>query len=202
MDQYFILCGLGKVGVRVLEHLRAAGTRVVVVNTADRAHDPALKDATLIVGDCRLPETLQKAGIDCATGVLILTSDDLVNLSATLMVRHVNPSVRVVVRLFNPNLITRLGSAVDNVFALSTSALAGPLLALIARTGEALGSFKLEDGRRAQVAELTVAAGAPLVGRDLAELMRAHQAVVVAYRPAGGVNRFLHNVGDKVVLAV
>jgi Trk K+ transport system NAD-binding subunit len=202
MDQHYILCGLGKVGVRVLEHLRAAGARVVVVNTGDCSRDPAMKDTPLVVGDCRSPETLQKAGIDRAAGVLILTSDDLVNLSATLVVRQVNPSVRVVVRLFNPNLIARLGPAVADVFALSASALAGPLLALIARTGEALGSFKLENGRRAQVAELTVAAGALLVGRNLAELVRAHQGVVVAYHPAGGSVRFLHNVGDSVILSV
>jgi Trk K+ transport system NAD-binding subunit len=202
LNQHYILCGLGKVGVRVLEHLRAAGACVVVVDTGDHAQDPALKDTPFVMGDCRMPETLQKAGLDRACGVLILTSDDLVNLSATLMVRHANASVRVVVRLFNQNLIARLGSAVENVYALSTSALAGPLLALIARTGEALGSFKLEDGRRAQVAVFSVAAGAPLVGRDFAELVGLHQGVVVAYHPAGGAIRFLHDVGANVTLAV
>ena len=82
-------------------------------------------------------------------GVLVLTSDDLTNLSTALMVRHLNPKVRVVVRLFNQNLIAGLGSAAENVFALSPSALAGPLLALIARTGEALSSFRLAAGHRA-----------------------------------------------------
>ena len=97
------------------------------------------------------------------------------------------PSVpSVVVRLFNQNLIARLGSAVVNVYALSTSALAGPLLAQIARTGEALSSFRLKDGSQAQVADFTVAAGSPLIGRDLAELAAAYQAVVVAHRSAGG----------------
>src|SRR5207244_1734590 len=79
-------------------------------------------------------------------GFLILTSDDLVNISTGLMVRHLNHGVRIVMRMFNQNLITRLGKAVHNVYGLSTSALAAPLIALIARTGEALGTFRLEDG--------------------------------------------------------
>jgi Trk K+ transport system NAD-binding subunit len=201
MNQHYILCGLGKVGARVLDHLRAAGARVVVINSVAHAGDPQLDGVPFIVGDCRSQETLQRAGIDKARGVLILTSDDLTNLSATLMVRHLNPNVRVVVRLFNQNLIARLGSAVENVFALSTSALAGPLLALIARTGEALSSFSLDDGTRVQVAEFTVTAGSPLVGRDLAEEARARQALVVAHRPAGGSIRFLHDAAGKIVLA-
>jgi Trk K+ transport system NAD-binding subunit len=202
MNQHYILCGLGKIGSRVLEQLRTIGARVVVVDISDHTNDPQLAGVPVVVGDCRLTETLQRAGIEQARGVLILTSDDLVNLSATLMVRHLNPAVRVIVRLFNQNLIARLGSAVENVFALSTSALAGPLLALIARTGEALGSFKLEDGRRGQVADFTVAPGSPVVGRDLADVVAAHQAVVIAFRPAGGAIRFLHEAAGPATLKV
>lgn len=202
MNQHYILCGLGKIGSRVLEQLRTIGARVVVVDISDHTTDPQLAGVPVVVGDCRLTETLQRAGIEQARGVLILTSDDLVNLSATLMVRHLNPTVRVVVRLFNQNLIARLGSAVENVFALSTSALAGPLLALIARTGEALGSFKLEDGRRGQIADFTVAAGSPVVGRDLGEVVAEHHAVVIAFRPAGGAIRFLHEAAGPATLKV
>ena len=80
MDQHYILCGLGNVGARVLEHLRAAGARVVVVNTTNPKNEPTLAGVPVIVGDCRSPETLHRAGLDRARGVLILTSDDLTNL--------------------------------------------------------------------------------------------------------------------------
>jgi Trk K+ transport system NAD-binding subunit len=201
LNQQYILCGLGKVGLRVLEHLRATGAQVTVVNNCPHEHHPLLAGVPVIVGDCRSAEVLERAGIEKARGVLILTSDDLTNLSTALMVRHLHPTVRIVVRLFNQNLIARLGSAVENVFALSTSALAGPLLALIARTGEALTSFHLADGQHAEVAELTVAASSPLVGRDLIEEARAHGAVVIAHQPAKGTPRFLHEVGGKIPLA-
>src|SRR5438132_5973000 len=169
MENHIILCGLGRVGWRVLQHLQAANLPVAVIDNRCAADDARLDKATLVSGDCRQQEMLEKAGVAQARGVLILTSDDLVSISTALMVRHLNPNVRVVVRMFNPNLIARLGSAVQNVFALSTSALAAPLLAVIARTGEALGTFRLENGAQLQVAELTVPPLSSLVGQTVAD---------------------------------
>ena len=58
---------------------------------------------------------------------LILISDDLIGISTTFMVRRLRPEVRVVVRMFNQNLIARMGSAVANIQTLSVSGLAAPL---------------------------------------------------------------------------
>src|SRR5262249_59244492 len=151
MEQHFILCGLGRVGVRVLEYLRAAGASVVVIDNTCRPDDARLAGTPLVCGDGRRPEVLEQAGLARAKGVLVVTSEDLVSISTALTIRSLNPTVRVVMRMFNQTLMTRLGTAVHNVFALSLSALSAPVLALIAQTGEALGTFRLEDGRRFQV---------------------------------------------------
>src|SRR5262245_21739240 len=116
MERRFILCGLGRVGSRVLDYLRAIGLAVVVVDYKCEPDDPRLGGATLIQGDCRRREVLEHAGVRAAQGVLILTSDDLVNISTALMVRSLNPNVRVVMRMFNENLLARLGKAVQNVY--------------------------------------------------------------------------------------
>ncbi len=209
MEQHFILCGLGRVGGRVLEYLRAAGTRVVVIDQTCTADDPRLGGAPLVRGDCRRPEVLQQAGLDRARGALILTSEDLVSISTALTIRQLNPSVRVVIRMFNQNLIARLGSAVSNVVGLSLSALAAPVLALIAQTGEALGAFQPEEGRRFQVAELRVRDNSPLRGQTVAKIGAHYQAPVLAHVPIGGPARLLQEVvpdavlapGDRVVVA-
>ncbi len=172
---HFILCGLGKVGERVLLQLRATGADAIVIDTRCDPGDARLHGATLVVGDCRQPEILRQAGLDRADGVLVLTSDDLVNLSAALVVRNLQPDIRIVVRMFNQNLIGKLGDAARNICALSTSALAAPLLALLARTGEALSLFRLENGERRQVAEIAVQPQSPLIGQSLAQLGEAHQ---------------------------
>jgi Trk K+ transport system NAD-binding subunit len=202
MDSPFILCGLGRVGWRVLEYLQATGAPIAVVDTHCSCNDPRLAGVKVVVGDCRKQEVLKEAGLERARGVLIVTSDDLVNISTALMVRHVNAQVRIVVRMFNQNLIARLGNAVANTFALSTSALAAPLLALIARTGEALGTFKLKNDSRHQLANLRVTGHSALVGRTIAEATAQHGIQVVVHTAAGGEKRYLNKVDPDARLAV
>ena len=198
MESHFILCGLGRVGWRVLEHLRAVGTPITVIDNRCSAQDPRLGGVKLVVGDCRRQEILEQAGLAEARAVLILTSDDLTSVSTALMVRNLNPGVRIVVRVFNPTLIARLGSAVENVFALSTSALVAPLLALIACTGKALGTFRLEDGSRQQVAEFAIPLS--LAGKKLSALPAPFRVHVLAHILAGSGKRFFADVDPEATL--
>jgi len=194
MRQHFILCGLGKVGWRVFEYLRAAGEAVVVIDDRCNPSDRRLAGVGVIVGDCRRTEILEEAGLAEARAVLVLTSDDLVSLSTALMVRHLHPNIRVVVRMFNQGLITRLGASVQNIHALSTSALAAPLLALIARTGEALGLVRLPSGASGQIVDFTITPQSSLAGRPLGALAAEHDFILVAHKPAGQPVRFIQEV--------
>jgi Trk K+ transport system NAD-binding subunit len=193
-----ILCGLGRVGWRVLDFLQAANIPVVVIDDVCDPHDPRLSSARLVRGDCRKSEVLQQAGLDDCRGVLIVTSDDLVNISASLMVRSLNPDVRIVVRVFNENLIGRLGHAIHNIFPLSPSALTAPLLAVKALTGQALGTFRVqglpEEADRRQVAEVLVHNGSPLVGHTLKELVVRFNLLILTHSPVSGGARFLTDV--------
>ncbi len=208
MEQHIVLCGLGRIGWRVLEYVRATGTPVMVIDSRCSRDDARLHGVPLIQGDCRQQAILEKAGIATARGVLILTSDDLVNISTALMVRHMHPGVRVVVRMFNQGLVARLGKALHNVFALSTSALTAPLLALIARTGDALGTFPLDDGQIREVVELRTRSGGPLLGKTLGEVMLNRDVAVLAHGSGDAAMRFFHDVdpgaplatGDRLVL--
>jgi Trk K+ transport system NAD-binding subunit len=210
MNQPIILCGLGTVGGRVLEILRAAGLSVVVIDRDCTDDDPRLQGTRLVRGDFRLREVLSAAGVVHARGILILTSDDLLNISTALTIRHLDPDVRVVLRLFNQNLIARLAKAIRNVTALSTATLTAPLIALTALTGQALGSFRIDglaEGRR-QVAEVTVTVGSSVQGQSVGQLVSRSHAQVVAHLPTGGPARWMHAVdltaalaaGDRLVL--
>ncbi|MDB5307790.1 MAG: kefC [Gemmataceae bacterium] len=207
-DRPVVLCGLGRVGWRVLEWLRAAGQAVAVVDTDPPADDPRLAGLTVVKGDCRRQEVLERAGVKNARGVLIVTSDDLVNVSAALLVRRLNPDARVVVRMFNQNLLARLGAAVKNTVALSVSALTAPMLALTAATGEALGAFKLDAGPQ-QVSELVVAEGSDLAGRTVADVCGQYRLLPLALTTAAGKPTLLLDVagdsrlsvGDRLVIA-
>ncbi len=208
MDRPVVLCGLGRMGWRVLESLRSADQPVTVIDTHPPADDPRLAGLTVVAGDCRRPDVLEKAGVREARAVLIATGDDLVNVSAALLVRQLNADARVVLRMFNQNLLDRLGGAVKNTVALSVSGMVAPLLALTAATGEALGAFKLDTGAQ-QIAEFVVADGTDPAGRTLTDVASQYRFVPLAVAPAAGEPRFLLDVrgdtrlspGDRVVVA-
>ncbi|MFO0880781.1 MAG: NAD-binding protein [Gemmataceae bacterium] len=210
MDRPIILCGLGRMGRRVLEYLTATNLPVVVIDTVCPPEDPALKGVRLIVGDCRRREVLEEAGVTSARGVLIATNDDLLNVSTALMVRGLNREVRIVVRMFNQNLLARLGQAVHNVFALSTSLLTAPIVAMTALTGQALGTYRLDDstdGLR-QLIEITITPQSVLCQQTLASVCTQREISIVAHFPVSGPPAFLLDIqpgttfapGDRVVV--
>jgi Trk K+ transport system NAD-binding subunit len=200
---------MGRLGWRVFEYFKTAGLPVVVVDLYLKPDDPRLGGVQCVTGDCQHREVLEAAGVARAQGVLLLTSNDRVNISTALMVRNLNSDVRVVIRMYNENLIERLGHAVRNVHALSTSALTAPLLALTALTGQSLGTFRVNGGRR-QVAEVTLGSGSPLVGKPIGLAAESHRAHVLAHYPAGQKEgRFLLDVdpgaplraGDRLIVS-
>lgn len=193
-DGPVLLCGLGKVGWRVFDALRAAGLPVAVADLHASPDDPRLAGVRYVRGDVRSPEVLQAAGVSTARGVVIVTSDDLVNVATAMLARRLNPDCRVVVRMFNQSLIPRLGAAVRNTTALSVSGLTAPLLVLSALTGEALAAFKVGEVPQ-QVVELTVRDGDPLAGLTAAEVAARHRLLVLAHTPAGERVR----PGDRLV---
>jgi len=208
MDGPVLLCGLGAVGWRVLDCLRSAGLPVVAIDLQADPADPRLRGVRCVRGDFRNRSVLLDAGIGEASGVLIVSSDDFVNISAALMVRSLNADVRITVRMFNQNLVNRLGKSVRNVSALSVSALAAPLLALTALTGEVLATFAVGGGLR-QIAEIPITESSRLAGRPISEIAGNDRYLVLAHAPAGQKMRLLLDVdldarlgsGDRIVVA-
>src|SRR5262245_794953 len=202
-----ILCGLGKIGWRILELLRAAGIPVVVINRDRPADEARLAGSKLIVGDMREPAVLALGGVASARGVLVVTSDDLVNIGSALAVRKLNPTVRIVVRVFNPVLLARLGSAVGNMHALSVSALTAPMLAHSALTGDVLGAFEA-NGKRKLIAKLVLADDSELIGKTIESVGREFNSLPLASHLESGGNHLLGEVpldaalkaGDELVM--
>lgn len=179
MTRTVLLCGLGQVGWRVLDSLKAAGASITVIDLKAKADDPRLRGITFHQGDCKQLDLLERAGAATATGILIVTSDDLLNVSTAMLVRRLNPDARIVVRMFNQNLIPRLGAALRNTVALSVSALTAPLMALTAISGEALAAFAIGEAAQ-QVAEVTVDADSTLKGERLADTAGRFRVLVLS----------------------
>jgi Trk K+ transport system NAD-binding subunit len=189
-EQYdtVIVCGLGKVGYRVIQQLHRLNPRpqIVVVRLGDGRPDfpqriSLLEGVTTIIGDAREPDVLCAAGIDRAYSVAALTSDDLLNLQIGLAARRARPDVHVVLRVFSDVLAKKLADMFGIRTIYSTSGLAGPALAAAAVLGDITQAFSL-DGRIFSADQMLVGAGSLLDGRTVEDIRREHDALIIALR--------------------
>ena len=101
-DAAVLVCGLGALGQACLQRLLSFRVPLRCLDLrAPSWRDPALEQALapeLILGDMRLPHVLQRAGVDQARAVLLLSSEGTVNVEAALQVRLLNPRAEIVVR--------------------------------------------------------------------------------------------------------
>jgi Trk K+ transport system NAD-binding subunit/multidrug transporter EmrE-like cation transporter len=192
MENHVILVGLGAVGLRVLEGLRAQGREVVVVEYDESnryvQHARSL-GAPLVHGDATLGQTLRSVNIAKAGAVAILTSDDLVNLETGLAVRDALGSrwseVPVVLRVFDRSLGSRLERTFKFNHVWSTAALASPWFVGAVLGLEILATFYVRN-QPFLVARLTVRAGGGLEGLAMQELGAQIRVVAIVSSDSGG----------------
>ncbi len=192
-EQYntVIVCGLGKVGYRVIQQLHQLNPRpqIVVVRLGDGRPDfpqriSQLDGVTTIIGDAREPAVLRAAGIDRAYSVAALMSDDLLNLQIGLAARRARPDVHVVLRVFSDVLAEKLADMFGIRTIYSTSGLAGPALAAAAVLGDITQAFSL-DGRIFSADQMLVDAGSLLDGRTVEAIRMEHDALIIALQREG-----------------
>lgn len=132
---HLILCGLGRVGLRVLTRLLEAGYEVVVIErdwkTRFVARALALR-VPVIAGDAREATVLRQAGLKHARALVAGINGDLLNIEIALAARTARPEVRVILRAFNEELDRNLERIFGPESTYSSSALAAPTFAAAA----------------------------------------------------------------------
>lgn len=147
-----VVCGLGQVGFRVVSLLLRLGHEVAVVTLDARAEFEeivAQAGARVIRGDARNERVLATAGITQAESVIAATNHDLVNIEVALDARRLNPTVRIVVRMFDQDLAARLQDALGLHRTFAMSRLSAPAFAQAALGEQIRGAF--DHGGRAWV---------------------------------------------------
>jgi len=185
--------GYGEAGQAVVTALEDAGVPNTVVDEAER---PAVD----VVGDATEPETLEAAGVDEATAVVLAVPDDTVTEFAALVVTDRNPDAELLARVEEPESTRKVYRAGAD-YALALSTVFGRMLASRLLDGEEV----ITPGAKVKV--VRVEAG-DLAGLRLGEAdVRARTgATVVAVERDGAVITELGpetavHAGDTVVVA-
>jgi voltage-gated potassium channel len=119
--------------------------------------------------------------VERARSIVCATDDDLANLNVALDARKLRAGIRVVMRLFDDDLVEKVRSSFE-AQAFSTSALAAPALAMAALDPSIKNSFQV-GGRLMVVAELSVQGS--LSGRSVAQLRDDNVLIIHLVRKNG-----------------
>lgn len=210
MRNHIILCGLGHVGMRILEQLHKLKQPVVVIEHDEKSRfidEARTMNVPVLIADMRQPATLERANVKEARSLIAATSNDVVNLETGLNGKAVRADLRVVLRVFDANLASKMQSGFGIKTTFSTSALAAPAFAMAAVDPAVVGSFYIGE-ELVLVVELVVEAGAKLDGMAIDALMKVTSSSVLSHHSARTNARQLHppdsqtlERGDTVVLS-
>ncbi|WP_405314810.1 NAD-binding protein [Methanobrevibacter sp.] len=113
MKDYYIICGLGRVGKVVLEELLERNQNVIVIDKdKDKCESLKETDNLIIINEDAIEDDLiaKLAGDKCRS-VIICTGDDVNNLYIVLTIRETNPDAWIVTRASKLDNIKRLKKA-------------------------------------------------------------------------------------------
>jgi Trk K+ transport system NAD-binding subunit len=110
-DTFAVIAGFGDVGAAAYHELRSAGTSCVVV-------DAKRHGLTEVVGNAENEEVLKEAKISDAQLCIVAVNNDDVNIFTTLMVRNLNPGIRIFARANEPASADKLYRAGADYVAL------------------------------------------------------------------------------------
>ena len=115
-----VIAGGGKVGIALTRHLSAEGHDIVVIdkNKDVLEHKMPSYDVMTILGNSATIGTLREANIEQADILITATSDDAINILSCLTAKKLNPKLRTIARIRNPEYIEQLYLMRD-VFGLS-----------------------------------------------------------------------------------
>ena len=177
-----IVCGLGTVGFRIGSELLAEGIDVCGVDIGEdlrlaRARSAGIASAA---GDAAQASTLRSLGVKDAAYLFCVTDDDVANLEAALVARAENPSLRIVLRLFDHDLAGRIERVAGLGVSRSVSDLAAPAFAAAALGRDVTDTIRTPHG-------LLLVARASALDTTVGELESAGALRVLSRERAGQV---------------
>ena len=214
MCDRFIVCGLGSLGQHSVFNLKkfAYGEYEVKICAIDKVQPELMEfdnfsellDECMILGDCRRSEVLIKAGIHNCRAILLVTSNENVNIETAIAARRLNPNVHIVVRSSRQNLNQLLKGQLKNFAALDPVELPAATFAVAGLGEGTLGLFQISD-RKLRVVECTVEPDDYRFVRSAAYLLHKKKSRLLSITGLNSDRLFfqwqpdtLIQVGDKV----
>jgi voltage-gated potassium channel len=181
MQDHFVVCGLGRTGMAVCQHLADKHRPFVVIERDESAlADCVDRGWVCIVGDATEDRHLMAAGLDRAKGLAAVLTNDADNLYVVLSARLIRPSLQIISRATDDASAAKLQKAgADRVISLyDTGALKMAQLLLNPNLEDFFEIFNAQGGQL-DLAEIHVAADGPYSGKTLDDTDFSKNGVVI-----------------------
>ena len=200
LRNHFIICGYGRVGEAICHELRAQRAPYAIVSLDEPAIDA---DDPIIVGDATNDETLIKAGIERARGLVAVLGSDAENIYTILAARALRPDLFIVARCSEDRSAKKMLAAGANR-VINPYERGGMIMAQVLMRPRVV-DFLEEVGRgtnyNVSFEEIEVGTGSVLIGQALRDspIRRELDVIVTAIRRPDGTTVF--NPSPEQVIA-
>ncbi len=205
LHDHFILCGAGRVGLRVVDELDRKGVDFVVIEHDDQVAERLLTSGHLVlIGDATDETVLEGAQVRRAKTLITAASSDAENVYITLTARGLNPNIYIVARANDQAAERQLKRAGANkvVSPVLIGSHRMAQAALSPAVADFLESTTMTEKLDLNFEQVHIADDSPLNGVRLKDsgIRSAHEVMVVAITPQGGEMIFNPN-GDQMLHA-
>jgi voltage-gated potassium channel len=209
LSGHIIVCGYGRMGRMIAADLIRRGRQVVVIDN-DPAVTTRLEEEGLlyVLGDAAEEETLQRAGVMRAQGLVAVLPEDSGNVFVTLTARGCREDLTIVARAEQTSAEPKLRRAGASRVICPTVIGAARVANIMIRPNVADFVEVTARGVELEMDEYRVAADSPLKGKTLRESELRHKADVIVVAIKGEDGKTVFNpgpdqkieIGDTLIL--
>jgi voltage-gated potassium channel len=203
LNGHYIICGYGRMGKKICEELSANKALFVVIEKDKREiENLSHLDYLYIEGDATDDETLQKASIKGAKGLVSVLRSEAENVFTTLSARVLNPEIFIVARAVEEETESKLLKAGANRVVKPYEIGGHRMTQVLLRPGvvDFIDIIARDKRMDLKIEEIEVNPGSSLIGQKLVEapIRNMLNIIIVAiFRTDGNV---IYNPQSNVVI--
>lgn len=145
---HYIVCGLGNIGMEIVRELHQQGQEIVVIEPDHDnrfLHSVRSLGIPVIVEDATIADTLESANINDAHAILVVTSNDMINVEIALTAKALAPRLPVILRIQDNQFAQATQEVFQFEIVLSPTELATYSFTAAALGGRILGNGMTDD---------------------------------------------------------
>lgn len=198
LSGHYIVCGAGRVGRSVIHELRRSGVPVVLVDSDEKRADWGIREGIpTLAADATKDETLNRARIAQAKGLVAAISSDAENVYVTLSAHVLNPALLIAARASDEQAEEKLKRAGATTVLTPYTFIGHRLAQSLLRPHvvsflDVASAFSGSGDLTIETEQLHVGGGSLLCGKTLEEsrIRQTYGVIVLALRRATGEMTF------------